>query len=62
MDIQYNSDSSYQRPQYSAPQSKSSLVNFFLKKGIVKTEGQANAILVIFIVVGFAITIRTIFF
>ena len=62
MDIQYNSDSSYQRPQYSSPQSKSALVSFLMKKGVAKTEGQANIILITFIVVGFAITIHTIFF
>jgi len=61
MDIQYSTDSGYQRTSINEAQSKSALVNFLINKHIAKNEGQANAILVAFIVIGFAITIYTIF-
>ena len=63
MEIQYSNDANnYQRsPIATSAQSKSALVNFLINKHVVKTEGQANIVLVIFIIVGFAITIRTIF-
>ncbi|MEI8249497.1 MAG: hypothetical protein WCG07_03325 [Candidatus Taylorbacteria bacterium] len=61
MDMQFDTGSNYQGRSSSA-QSDSAMVNFLINKGIAKTEGQANAILIAFIILGFGITIYTIFF
>jgi len=60
MDIQYNGGNNYQSSQYGNARSSSALVNLLIDKGVVKTEGQANAILIIFIVLGFGFTIYTV--
>lgn len=42
-------------------QTDSAFANFLINKGIVKTESGANIIMIIFVIAGFAYTIKSIF-